>query len=90
MKAKRNTLVNFISQTTGNNEKTYVELKYWYSIYFPDSPRWNESMDYIFDHCVKDVRMTLSGLKVAEKLKDPHVFKGTVSEEVVALAVQKI
>jgi len=67
MKAKRNTLVNFISQTTGNNEKTFVELKYWYSIYFPASKRWQKSMDYIFDHCVKDVKMTLEGLKVAEK-----------------------
>jgi len=67
MKAKRNTLVNFISQTTGNNEKTFVELKYWYSIYFPDSKRWQPSMNYISDHCVKDVRMTLAGLKVAEK-----------------------
>lgn len=67
MKAKRNTLVNFISQTTGNNEKTYVELKYWYSIYFPSSKRWQKSMTYIVDHCVKDVRMTLAGLKIAEK-----------------------
>lgn len=66
MKAKRNTLKNFIRQTTGNDEKTFVDLKYWYITHFKDHKLWKKSMDYIIDHCVKDVRMTYEGLKRAE------------------------
>ena len=66
MKAKRNTLKNFIRQTTGNDEKTFVDLKYWYITHFKDHKLWKKSMDYIIDHCVKDVKMTYEGLKRAE------------------------
>ena len=66
MKSKRNTLKNFIRQTTGNDEKTFVDLKYWYITHFKDHKLWKKSMDYIIDHCVKDVRMTYEGLKRAE------------------------
>ena len=66
MKAKRNTLKNFIRQTTGNDEKTFVDLKYWYITHFKDHKLWKKSMDYIIDHCVKDVKMTYEGLQKAE------------------------
>ena len=66
MKAKRNTLNNFIRQTTGNDEKTFVDLKYWYITHFKDHKLWKKSMDYIIDHCVKDVKMTYEGLQKAE------------------------
>ena len=66
MKAKRNTLKNFITQTTGNDEKTYVDLKYWYITHFKDHKLWSKSMSYIIDHCQKDVKMTYEGLKKAE------------------------
>jgi hypothetical protein len=70
MKAKRNTLKNFIRQTTGNDEKTFVDLKFWFKVWFGDNQDWKLSMDYIVDHCEKDVRMTLEGLKVAEKFNN--------------------
>ena len=66
MKADRNTLKNFIIQTTGNDEKTYVDLKYWYTTHFKDHKLWSKSMSYIIDHCQKDVKMTFEGLKVVE------------------------
>ena len=66
MKAKRNTLKNFIRQTTGNDEKTFVDLKYWYITHFKDHKLWQKSMNYIIDHCVKDVKMTYEGLQKAE------------------------
>ena len=66
LKAKRNTLKNFIQITGGNDEKTYVDLKYWYITHFKDHKLWQKSMNYIQDHCVKDVRMTLNGLKKVE------------------------
>ena len=66
MKAKRNTLKNFIRQTTGNDEKTFVDLKYWYIPHFTDHKLLKQSMNYIIDHCVKDVKMTYEGLKRAE------------------------
>jgi len=66
MKAKRNTLKNFIRQTTGKDEKTGVELKYWYITHFKDHYEWQRSMDFIMDHCVKDVKMTLDGLRKVE------------------------
>lgn len=67
MKAPRNTLNNFIIQTTGSSQKTFVELRLWYTIKFPDNPDWQKAMDYILDHCIKDVKMTLKGLKKVEK-----------------------
>lgn len=67
MKAKRNTLKNFITQTTGQDEKTFVNLKFWFKVYYPDNQDWEKSMGYIVDHCRRDVRMTVRGLKVAEK-----------------------
>lgn len=67
MKAKRNTLKNFIRQTTGNDEKSFVDLKYWYITHFKDHKLWKQSMDYIIDHCVKDVRMTYEGLLKVER-----------------------
>ncbi len=66
MKAKRNTLRNFIIQTTHNDEKTFVDLKYWFKIYFPDNVDWQKSMDYIQKHCQLDVKMTVNGLKIVE------------------------
>jgi hypothetical protein len=70
MKAKRNTLKNFIIQTTGKDEKTFVDLKYWYITHFKDHRLWQKAMDYIIDHCVKDVNMTYEGLKKAEKFNN--------------------
>ena len=70
MKAKRNTLKNFIRQTTGNDEKTFVDLKYWYITHFKDHKLWKKSMDYIIDHCVKDVKMTYEGLQKAEQFNN--------------------
>lgn len=67
MKSPRNTLNNFILQTTGSSQKTYVDLKWWYIVKIPNHPDWKKARDYILDHCVKDVRMTLKGLKKVEK-----------------------
>lgn len=67
MKAPRNTLNNLILQTTGTSQKTHVDLKYWYTVKFPKSKDWQKSMDYIVDHCVKDVKMTEKALKKIEK-----------------------
>lgn len=67
MKAPRNTLNNLILQTSGSSQKTFVELKYWYSIKFPKSKLWKKSMKYILDHCIKDVEMTEKALKKIEK-----------------------
>jgi hypothetical protein len=66
LKAKRNTLKNFIRVTGGKDEKTFVDLKYWYITHFKDHKEWQKSMNYIIDHCVKDVKMTLAGLKKVE------------------------
>ena len=70
MKAKRNTLKNFITQTTGKDEKTFVDLKYWYITHFKDHDLWEKAMSYIIDHCVKDVKMTYEGLRQAEKFNN--------------------
>lgn len=66
MKAKRNTLKNFIRLTGGKDDKTYVDLKYWYITHFKDHKQWRKSMDYIIDHCKKDVKMTYHGLMKVE------------------------
>ena len=66
LKAKRNTLKNFIKVTGGVDEKTFVDLRYWYITHFKDHKEWQKSMNYIEDHCVKDVQMTLHGLKKVE------------------------
>ncbi len=66
LKAKRNTLKNFIRITGGKDEKTFVDLKYWYITHFKDHKLWEKAMGYILDHCVKDVRMTYLGLRKAE------------------------
>jgi len=66
LKADRNTLKNFIRLTGGKDEKTFVELKYWYITHFKDHKEWSKAMKYIVDHCVKDVRMTYLGLKKVE------------------------
>ena len=66
LKAKRNTLKNFIRLTGGKDEKTFVDLRYWYITHFKDHKEWNKAMRYIVDHCVKDVRMTLKGLMKVE------------------------
>lgn len=66
MKAPRNTLKNFIRLTGGKDEKTFVDLKYWYITHFKDHKDWQRSMNYIVDHCRKDVKMTLNGLRKAE------------------------
>lgn len=66
LKAKRNTLKNFIRITGGKDEKTFVDLKYWYITHFKDHKLWGKAMGYIIDHCVKDVKMTYLGLKKAE------------------------
>ena len=75
MKAKRNTLKNFIRQTTGNDEKTFVDLKYWYITHFKDHKLWTKAMGYIIDHCVKDVKMTYEGLLKAEKFNSIQRMK---------------
>jgi len=67
MKAPRNTLNNLILQATGSSQKTFVDLKYWYTIKFPKSKNWKKAMNYIVDHCVKDVEMTEKSLKKIEK-----------------------
>jgi len=66
MKAPRNTLKNFIRLTGGKDEKTFVDLRYWYITHFKDHIEWQKSMNYILDHCRKDVRMTHKGLKKVE------------------------
>jgi len=66
LKAKRNTLKNFIKVTGGVDEKTFVDLRYWYITHFKDHKEWQKSMNYIEDHCVKDVKMTLHGLMKVE------------------------
>jgi len=63
---KGNTLRNFIKLTGGKDEKTFVDLRYWYITHFKDHKEWQKAMNYIQDHCRKDVKMTLSGLKKAE------------------------
>ena len=66
LKAPRNTLNNLILITTGTSQKTHVDLKFWYKVKFKDSPHWQKSMNYIVDHCKKDVNMTVKALKVIE------------------------
>ena len=66
MKAPRNTLKNFIRLTGGVDEKTFVDLRYWYITHFKDHKEWKKSMNYIIDHCTKDVRMTYLGLLKVE------------------------
>lgn len=63
---KGNTLRNFIKLTGGKDEKTFVDLTYWYTAKDKDRILWQKSMDYIQDHCRKDVKMTYEGLKKAE------------------------
>lgn len=67
LKAPRNTLNNLILQATGSSQKTHVDLKYWYKVKFKDSPDWQKAMDYIVDHCKKDVTMTVKSLIKIEK-----------------------
>jgi hypothetical protein len=66
LKADRNTLHNFILTTTGKSDKTHVDLEYWYKARFKDSPDWQKSIDYILDHCRKDVEMTRKGHMIIE------------------------
>lgn len=75
MKSRRNTLQNFIRQTNGYDEKTHVDLKYWYITHFKDHRHWRKAMDYIKDHCIKDVRMTADGLYKAERFNPIGVSK---------------
>ena len=58
LKANRNTLNNLILITNGKSDKTHVDLEYWYKARFKDSPEWQKSINYIIDHCRKDVTMT--------------------------------
>jgi len=58
LKANRNTLNNLILITNGKSDKTHVDLEYWYKARFKDSPEWQKSINYILDHCRKDVTMT--------------------------------
>lgn len=67
LKAPRNTLNNLILQATGTSQKTHVDLKYWYKVKFKDSPDWQKAMNYIVDHCKKDVNMTVKSLIRIEK-----------------------
>lgn len=67
MKAPRNTLMNFALYTDTPNQKTHVAMKHWQRIRFPKNPNWQKSMDYIMDHCRKDVRMTMRAHKKIEK-----------------------
>lgn len=67
IKANRNTLKNFIRITGGKDEKTFVDLKYWYIAHFHKHKQWQEAMNYIVDHCEKDVLMTYKGLLKVEK-----------------------
>lgn len=70
LKAPRNTLNNLILQATGTSQKTHVDLKYWYTVKFPDNPNWQKAMDYILDHCKKDVKMTVKAVKVIEQFNN--------------------
>ena len=63
---KGNTLRNFIKLTGGRDEKTFVDLRYWYITHFKDHKEWQKAMNYIQDHCRKNVKMTYIGLKKAE------------------------
>lgn len=67
LKAPRNTLNNLILQTTGSSQKTHIDLKWWYIVKFKDHPQWQRAMDYIVDHCKKDVNMTVKALKKIER-----------------------
>jgi hypothetical protein len=67
LKAPRNTLNNLILITTGKSQKTHVDLKYWYTIRFPKNENWQKSMNYIVDHCRKDVTMTRKAHMKIEK-----------------------
>jgi len=66
MRAPRNTLRNFIRLTGGKDEKTFVDLRFWYITHFKDHKEWKKAMKYIEDHCIKDVRMTYLGLLKVE------------------------
>ncbi len=70
LKAPRNTLNNLILQATGTSQKTHVDLKYWYTVKFPDNKNWQKAMDYILDHCKKDVKMTVKAVKKIEKFNN--------------------
>ena len=66
MKAPRNTLMNLSLYTKTPNQKTHVSMEHWKRIYFSSNPKWEKSMNYIMDHCRKDVAMTLRAVKKIE------------------------
>jgi len=67
LKAPRNTLKNFALYTGTQDQKTYVSMNHWRTVWFKDSPDWAKSMEYIMSHCRKDVAMTVRGLRKAER-----------------------
>jgi len=67
MKAPRNTLRNLALYTGIDDKKTFVEMEHWKRIYFPSSPKWIPSMNFIMKHCADDVVMTEKALKKTEK-----------------------
>jgi predicted SPOUT superfamily RNA methylase MTH1 len=67
IKQYRNTLDNTAYTVLGQSEKTKVDSVMWMEIWFKHNENWERSMNYIDDHCVKDVRMTCKILKAMEK-----------------------
>ena len=70
IKAPRNTLNNLSTYTNIKNEKNHVDMEHWRRVWFKDSPKWSKSMDYIMDHCYRDVRMTEKALRRIEKFNN--------------------
>ena len=73
LKANRNSLDNLATITGVPNQKTHVDSKYWRHVGYPDSPLWKESMDYIMDHCIKDVKMSVRALQRIERFNPVSV-----------------
>lgn len=67
LKQFRNTLDNTAYTVLGESEKNKVDSVMWMNIWFKNNENWTKSMNYILNHCERDVRMTYKILKSLEQ-----------------------
>lgn len=67
LKQYRNSLDVTAYTVLGESEKNKVDSTMWMDVWFKNHQRWTPSMNYIENHCVRDVRMTLRILKFLER-----------------------
>jgi len=67
MRLYRNSLDVAAYTLLGESEKTKVDSTYWMTIWFEKHQNWNAAMEYIDDHCIRDVDMTYNLLRSMEK-----------------------